>query len=243
MNNRVIIVRSLRKKFNNFRKKVSVLARVKFLFNGNVKKRLDVLNGISFELGKSEILGVIGKNGSGKSTLLRILAGIYPNYSGSIKINGNVIPLLGFGEGIHDRLTMRDNIFLLGSLFGCEKVYIKNKFDSVVEFAGLKDFVETKLYKFSSGMKQRLAFSVAIHCNPDVLLLDEIFAVGDEDFRKKSSRKIKELARNGTSIVFVSHELWMIEEFCDRVIWIDFGKVKMEGKPSKVIREYRSFKD
>jgi ABC-type polysaccharide/polyol phosphate transport system ATPase subunit len=134
---------------------------------------------------------------------------------------------------------MKENIFLICSLLGLTKKEIKKRFESIVEFAGLKDFVNTKLYQFSAGMSERLSFSMAIHVNPDVLLLDEVFAVGDEDFRRKSAEKIKELAKNGVSVLFVSHELWMVEKYCDRVIWMSNGEIIKEGKPREIIKEYK----
>jgi ABC-type polysaccharide/polyol phosphate transport system ATPase subunit len=138
-----------------------------------------------------------------------------------------------------DRLTLTENTFVVGSLFGLSQKEVKERFDSIVEFAGLQNFVNTKIYQFSSGMKERLAFSIAIYCSPEILLLDEVFAVGDEDFRNKSARKIKELVRNGASAILVSHELWMIEKYCDRVIWLDEGKVVKEGKIKDIIDEYK----
>ena len=139
---------------------------------------------------------------------------------------------------------MAENIFLVGSFFGLSQVTIKGRFNSIVEFAGLQNFVNTKLYQFSSGMKERLAFSIVIHCSPEILLLDEVFAVGDEDFRNKSSKKIKELVKGGATAILVSHELWMIEKYCDRVIWLDGGKIIKEGKTEDIVNEYKNaYKD
>jgi len=235
-----IVTDKISKEFRiGFKKKQTALARIVFLFSGKEpKKILKVLKEVSFSVWAGEIVGVIGKNGSGKSTLLRILANIYSSYEGRKIINGKIIPLIGLGQGLKKRLTMTENIFLIGSLFGLSQKQIKKRFSYVVEFAELENFVNTKVYQFSTGMKQRLAFSIAINCNPDILLLDEVFAVGDQEFRLKSANKIKELVKRGTAAIFVSHELWMIERYCDRVIWLDEGKILKEGKVKKILKEY-----
>ncbi|MGV8152510.1 MAG: ABC transporter ATP-binding protein [Candidatus Nanoarchaeia archaeon] len=208
------------------------------IFSREAKKEIFVLDGVSFSVKKGEIFGIIGKNGSGKSTLLRILSGIYIG-KGEVHLEGKLVSLIGLGAGMQDRLTARENIFLVGSLFGMGQKDIQEKFSSIIEFAELEEFVDTKLYQFSSGMLQRLAFSIAIHTNPDILLLDEVFEVGDEEFKKKSSEKIKELAKCGASVVFVSHELERIEKYCDRVLWLDKGKIKIIGKPRQVVKRYK----
>lgn len=242
MENKRIIIENLSKEFKiGFKKNLGTLARILRLFSGREpKKTLRALNEISFSLQHKEILGIIGSNGSGKTTLLRILAGIYPSYTGKVKINGKIIQLIGLKKGLQSRLKMKENIFLLGSLFGLGRKEIKKRFKSIVEFADLEDFVETKLYQFSSGMVQRLTFSIAIHCNPDILLLDEIFAVGDENFRNKSTKRIKKLVKNGASAILVSHELWMIEKYCDKVIWMEKGEIKKQGNPKEIIKEYKN---
>lgn len=235
-----IIVENISKKFKiGFKKSRAALAMGLNLLSGKEPKRtIRALRGVSLSVESGEIVGLIGPNGCGKSTLLKIIAGIYPIYSGSVKTSGKVVPLIELGVGLQHRLTMRDNIFLVGSLFGLGRKEIKRNFNSIVKFADLDRFVETKLYQFSRGMKERLAFSIAIHTHPDILLLDEVFAVGDEEFRKRSAEKIKELAKGGVSIIFVSHELWMIREFCSRVILMDDGKIKKEGKPKNILNSY-----
>jgi len=236
-----IVVEDLSKKFKiGFKKRQSALARFAGLFSGKEpKKILEVLKGVCFKVDSGEILGIVGKNGSGKTTLLRILAGIYMNYKGKVIINGILVPIIGLGIGMQSRLTMRENIFLVGSLFGLSQKDIKNRFNSIVEFSELENFINTKLYQFSSGMLQRLAFSIAIYCNPEILLLDEVFEVGDLEFRRRSANKIKELAKKGTSVILVSHQLWMIEKYCDEVVWLDKGVIKKQGKPKKVLNDYK----
>jgi ABC-type polysaccharide/polyol phosphate transport system ATPase subunit len=237
---KTIIVKKVSKKFKiGFKKKQSALERFISLFSGKEpKKIIHALKDVSFEAGKGEIVGVIGENGSGKSTLLRTIAGIYKQDEGEIITNGKIISLINLGAGLQLRLTMKDNIFLVGSFFGLNKKEIKQKFNSIVEFTELENFINTKIYQFSEGMKSRLSFSIAVHCTPDILLLDEVFEVGDEEFRKKSADKIKELVKKGATTLLVSHDLHMIEKYCNKVIWLEKGKVKKEGKTKEVVREY-----
>ena len=235
-----IIVDNVRKKFKiGFKREQTTLARLVSLFSGREAKRvIEALKGVSFSVEAGEVLGIIGENGSGKSTLLRVIAGIYDKDAGKVGVNGKIVSLINLNVGLMERLTMKDNIFLCCSLFGLPQKEINQKLSSIIQFAELEPFLGTKLYQFSEGMKQRLAFSIAIHCNPQILLLDEIFAVGDEDFRKKSADKIKELVKQGISVVLVSHELWMIEKYCDRVIWLEKGKIVKKGKTKEVVKEY-----
>lgn len=237
-----IIVNNISKKFKiGFRKKQSTLSRIISLFSGREsKKTMYAVKNVSFYVNSGEILGIIGNNGAGKTTLLRILAGIYPNYQGSKKIIGKIIPLIDLGRGLNERLTMTENIFLLGSFFGLSQKEIKKKINSIIKLTDLQKFVNTKLYQFSNGMKTRLAFSIAMHCDPDILLLDEVFAVGDENFRLTSAEKIKRIVKKGGSVIFVSHELQMIEKYCDRVIIMDKGRIIALGKPREMIEKLKN---
>ncbi len=222
-----ISVKNVSKKFKiGIEKSQTVLAKFASLFSGvEPKKTILVINNISLLVNSGELLGIIGNNGGGKSTLLRIIAGIYRPDSGMVAINGKTISLISLQVGLKDRLTMRENIFLVGSLFGMSQDVLKNKMSSIIEFSGLKEFINTKLYQFSVGMRQRLAFSVAINAAPDILLLDEVLEVGDSDFKEKSGNKIKELVKQGVSVVFVSHDLDMIHKYCDRVIELEKGQI------------------
>ena len=237
-----IIVNNISKKFKiGFRKKQSTLSRIISHFSGREsKKTMYAVKNVSFYVSSGEILGIIGNNGAGKTTLLRILAGIYPNYQGSKKIIGKIIPLIDLGRGLNERLTMTENIFLLGSFFGLSQKEIKKKINSIIKLTDLQKFVNTKLYQFSNGMKTRLAFSIAMHCGPDILLLDEVFAVGDENFRLTSAEKIKRIVKKGGSVIFVSHELQMIEKYCDRVIIMDKGRIIALGKPREMIEKLKN---
>jgi ABC-type polysaccharide/polyol phosphate transport system ATPase subunit len=237
---KIIIASNITKRFRiGFKDNQSVLAMFISFFSGREhKKDLEALSNVAFELNSGEILGIIGSNGCGKSTLLRIIAGIYSPSSGKIILNGKIISLINLNAGLKERLTLKDNVFLCGSLFGLSQNEIKSKFNSIVEFSELHDYINTKIYQFSEGMKQRLAFSIAIHCNPEILVLDEVFEVGDEEFRHKSGKKIIEMVKNGCSVILVSHGLEMVKKYCDRVILMDKGKIIKDGNPEEIVREY-----
>ncbi len=234
-----IKVEQVGKKFKiGFKKNQNALARFISLFSGReAKKIIWALRDVSLTVKEGEMVGIIGKNGSGKSTLLRCISKIYKHDGGNIKTKGKIISLINLNIGMQPRLTMSDNIYLCCSLFGLSRKEIKDRFSNIVKFSELENFVGTKLYQFSEGMKQRLAFSIAIHCNPEVLLLDEVFEVGDKGFKIKSANKIKELVKRGVSVLLVSHELSMIEKYCNKIIWLDKGKIKKEGD-TRIIREY-----
>lgn len=222
-----IIINNVSKKFKiKAVEPQTAMSKFLMLLNGRRdEKTIWVNKNISFTVPAGKIIGLIGPNGSGKSTLLRIIAGIYQPDEGEVIINGKIVSLINLYAGMKVRLTMTENIYLLCSLFGLNHEEINKRFNDLVNFSELHDFVNTKLYKFSSGMLQRLTFSVAIHCNPDILLLDEVFEVGDKDFKARSANKIKELASQGISVILISHELWMIEKHCERVISMEQGKI------------------
>jgi ABC-type polysaccharide/polyol phosphate transport system ATPase subunit len=238
MMERIIVERAGKKFKIGFKKGQSALARAVSLFSGReARKIIWALKDVSFTVEDREIVGIIGKNGSGKSTLLRAIARIYDCDRGRIKTKGKIISLISLNIGMQPRLTMEDNIYLCCSLFGLSRKKTKQRFKTIVEFSELENFVNTKLYQFSEGMKQRLAFSIAIHCNPDILLLDEVFEVGDKEFKIKSAEKIKEIVKKGGAVLLVSHEMWMIEKYCKRVIWLDKGGLVKDGN-KKVLRNY-----
>lgn len=222
-----------------FRKSQSFLERlINIILRKENKRNLKVLDDVSFVIKAGEFVGLIGKNGSGKSSLLRVLAGIYKDYEGKIETNGKIISLINISAGLKERLTMKENIYLLCSLFGLTNKEIDNKLNSIIEFSELHDFVNTKIYQFSQGMIQRLAFSIAIYSDPEILLLDEIFEVGDANFKKRSKDKIDELTKEGVSVLLVTHELDIISDRCSRIIWLEKGRIKMDGKPEEVIKSY-----
>lgn len=197
------------------------------------------LKGISFKLKRGECLGIIGKNGAGKSTLLSILLGtIYPT-EGKVQVLEVPTPLLELGAGFHPDLTGRENIFINGVLLGLTIDEVRKKCKDIIDFSEIAEFIDMPTRTYSSGMYLRLAFSVAIHTNPKLLLIDEILAVGDEVFQKKSKEAITGMIKGGVTTIFVSHSLPTVREICDRVIWIDDGKIMSEGDPEKVIEDYK----
>lgn len=237
-----IVIHGVSKKFKiGYMKNQSALTRFISLFSGQEPKRtIWVLKEISFSAGPQEIVGIIGKNGSGKSTLLRIIAGIYDKTHGRIATNGKIVSLIQPKDNMPLQLTMRDNLYFMASLFGLTQKETKNRFNSIIEFTELGDFVHTKIYQFSEGMKHRLTFSIAIHCDPEILLLDEVFEAGDEKFKIKSVNRIQNLAKNGATVLVVSHNLDLIKKYCNRVIWLENGRIKKTGTPDEIIEEYKA---
>ncbi len=232
------------KRFNKNNKNKSALQIFLEVLSGKFKKEsFSVLDNINLKVHAGENLGVIGKNGSGKSTLLRVIAGVYTIDKGSVFTDGQLVYLTGFGHGLQPKLTMRENIFLAGSIMGLGQPDIKRKFDEIVEFSGLKEYIDTKLFKFSSGMQVRLASSIGLHCvahrKPDILLVDEVIGGGaDKDYQEKSLKKMEELLKGGSTVVLVSHNLEAIKKYCNRVIWLEDGRIKMEGGAKEVIEAY-----
>ena len=197
------------------------------------------LKNVSFEVPTGTTFGVIGSNGSGKSTLLKCLTGILVPDKGSVKVHGRVSALLELGAGFHPELSGRENVFLNGAILGLTKKEIAAKFDDIVEFAGLADFIDTPVKNYSSGMFVRLGFAVAAHVDPEVLLIDEVLSVGDESFQRKSAERIEQFRRDGRTIVFVSHGLTLVEQLCETVAWIDKGDLRMVGRAGDVISAYQ----
>lgn len=196
------------------------------------------LQNVSFEVKKGEVLGIIGHNGAGKSTLLKVISGILKPTSGQIQVNGTVVPMLELGSGFDFDLTGRENIFLNGAILGYSEEFLKEKYEEIAEFCELGQFIDVPLRNYSSGMVMRLAFSVATVVNPDILIVDEILAVGDADFQAKSKKRMLELMGGGTTVLFVSHSLEQVREMCDRVLWLDHGEVRMLGRTKEVCDMY-----
>lgn len=184
---------------------------------------------VNLDVKKGEILGVIGRNGSGKSTLLKIIAGIYAPDQGEVIVNGRIVPFLELGVGFHPELSARENIFLNGAILGMTRKEIELKFDQIVDFAEVRNFLDTQIKNFSSGMLVRLAFSIAIRAEGDIYILDEVLAVGDAQFQEKSKREFLKLKEEGKCIIYVSHGMDAVKQFCDRAICIENGLIK-EGK-------------
>ena len=203
-------------------------------------KEFWALKNVSINLKKGEILGIIGLNGSGKSTLLKVIAGVLEPTTGTTRINGKIAPLIELGAGFDPELTARENIFLNGAVLGYSRKFIESKFDEIVQFSELEYFLDTPLKNFSSGMYARLGFAIATVVEPDILIADEILAVGDFHFQEKCEKKIREMIQRGTSVLFVSHSIQQIEDLCDRVVWIEKGEVKMTGKTKEICEIYKN---
>ncbi|MDW2799678.1 ABC transporter ATP-binding protein [Clostridium boliviensis] len=208
-----------------------------------VYKEFLALVNITFSIQKGEVVGIIGSNGAGKSTLLKIIAGVMKPTSGSVKINGNVVPMLELGSGFDPELSGRENVFLNGSILGYSEEFLKSKYQEILEFSELGEFINMPIRNYSSGMLMRLAFSIATVVQPEILIVDEILSVGDEGFQNKSRQRMMDLMSGGTTVLFVSHDIKQIQEMCDRVIWLDEHKVKMAGATREVCEKYKLYWD
>src|ERR1044071_367781 len=215
----------------------NILGRIRSRLAGNWDD-FWALRDVSFEVNRGEALGIIGQNGAGKSTILKLLYNITTPSKGRILINGRLAALIEVASGFHPDLTGRENVYLNGSLLGMKRREIRSKLDSIVDFAGVSAFIDTAVKRYSSGMYLRLGFSIAAHLDPDILLLDEVLAVGDAEFQSRCLERINQLRRAGTTIVFVSHNLGAIENLCDRVFLLRHGEIFRSGLPRYVISEY-----
>jgi lipopolysaccharide transport system ATP-binding protein len=196
------------------------------------------LRDVSFEVTEGEVLGVIGRNGAGKSTLLKILTKITNPTEGTVTLRGRVGSLLEVGTGFHPELTGRENVFLNGSVLGMKRREIHQKFDEIVEFAGVEQFIDTPVKRYSSGMSVRLAFAVAAHLEPEILLVDEVLAVGDAEFQRRCLGRMEDMSQSGRTVLFVSHNMQTVTQLCDRAIWLDRGRAVRDGPGSGVVAEY-----
>ena len=200
---------------------------------------ISALVDISFIVEKGEAVGLIGSNGSGKSTLLKTVAGILKPTDGSVKVDGRVAALIELGAGFHPEISGRENVYINGAVLGLSRREIDHRFDDIVEFSGLASFIDEPVKNYSSGMYVRLGFAVAIHTDPDILMVDEVLAVGDEAFSHRCLRRIEEFLDRGKTLLLVSHSLSLIEEICDRVVWLDGGRLRESGLPRRVVDAYR----
>ena len=230
----------------NFRMNVNHTTSMKEWVIAKLKRQLKyqdfyALNDVSFSVERGEIIGIIGTNGSGKSTLLKVISGIYRPTNGTVVTAGRVAPMLELGSGFDYELSGSENIFLNGAIMGYSEEFLKSRYDEIVEFAELGDFIYQPLKTYSSGMTMRLAFSIATLVDPEILIVDEILAVGDERFQKKSRNRMMSLMTGGTTVLMVSHSLDQIREMCTRVIWLSHGKVRMNGDAIEVCDAYHKF--
>ena len=211
------------------------------LLRGKIKyEEFWALKNVSFEVERGEVVGIIGHNGAGKSTLLKVISGILKPTGGSLEVHGNVVPMLELGSGFDHDLTGREIIFLNGSILGYSEKYLKEKYEQIVEFSELGKFIDVPIRNYSSGMLMRLAFSIATVVQPEILIVDEILAVGDAAFQEKSKARMLELMSGGTTVLFVSHSLEQIREMCDRVIWLEHGQIKAIGATKEICDAYEA---
>ncbi len=201
-------------------------------------EKVAALRDVSFRIKKGEAVGVVGKNGAGKSTLLKLIARVSMPSQGQVNVLGKVAPLIELGAGFHPELTGRENIYLNGVILGLTEKQVKEKFDSIVDFADTRDFIDIPVKHYSSGMYMRLAFSVAVATDPQILLIDEIFAVGDQEFQRKCIKKMESFKKNGTTIVLVSHDPQLVGSFCQRVLYLDQGQLSFDGKVAEGLKLY-----
>lgn len=200
-----------------------------------------VLDDISFDVYKGEVIGIVGRNGAGKSTLLKIISGVLGPSNGKVLAHGNIVPMLELGAGFDPELSGRENIYLNGAILGYSKEFLESKYQEIVNFSELGEFIHMPIRNYSSGMMMRLAFSIATVVNPEILIVDEILAVGDEGFQNKSRDRMMEMMSGGTTVLFVSHSLEQVRELCSRVIWLDNHKIKMIGSTEQVCSVYEEF--
>ena len=203
-----------------------------------VKTDFWALSDVSFHVKRGEVIGLIGSNGAGKSTLLKVVSGVMKPTKGKVTVNGAISPMIELGAGFDQELTARENIYLNGAILGYSKEFLDSKFNEIVDFSELKDFLDVPIKNFSSGMVAKLAFSIATVVNPEILIVDEILSVGDIKFQEKSKNKMMEMIKGGTTVLYVSHSLDSIEELCDRVVWLEHGKLVKIGNTKEICKEY-----
>lgn len=220
--------------FSSFLRKVFGASKQQTLHS----EKLLALDGLNLKVEKGQTLGIIGRNGSGKSTILKLISKITYPQKGEVKVNGKVGAFIELGAGLHPELTGRENVFLYGAILGMKKQEIKERYSDIVNFSGIAKFIDTPIKRYSSGMYARIGFSVVAFMDPEILLIDEVLAVGDLSFQEKCLEKMSSYAESGKTIVFVSHNLEAVSLICSKVIYLDCGKIKMEGSKEKVIRRY-----
>lgn len=211
------------------------------LFTKKKKKKNDdfwALKNVSFTVDKGEVVGLIGSNGAGKSTLLKVVSGVMKPTKGKVTVQGVISPMIELGAGFDGNLTARENIYLNGAILGYSKKFLDTKFEEIVEFSELEDFLDVPVKNFSSGMTAKLAFSIATIVNPEILIVDEILSVGDLKFQEKSKKKMMEMIKGGTTVLYVSHSLESIKELCTKVVWLEHGEIIKMGDTKNICKEY-----
>ena len=236
--NVAIEVKDLYKNFTVYYDKANTIKERLIRFGKGKKEEREILKGINLEIKKGDVVGLIGINGSGKSTLLKLMTKIIYPTKGTVETQGKLTSLLELGAGFHPDFSGRENIYFNASIFGLTKKEIDKRLDKIIEFSELQNFIDNPVRTYSSGMYMRLAFSVAINVDAEILLIDEILSVGDQHFQEKCFKKIEELKAEGKTIVFVTHGMGAVKRFCTRAVWLHQGEIKMDGKTNEVIDEY-----
>lgn len=238
----MIIINNVSMKFNLGVEKDNSLKMIFInLFTPKKKKKKEyfwALKDINFRINKGDVVGIIGANGAGKSTLLKVVSGVYKPTTGTVTVNGKISPMIELGAGFDPELTARENIYLNGAILGYSKEFLEDKFDEIVEFSELKDFLDVPIKNFSSGMVAKLAFSISTIVDPEVLIVDEILSVGDIKFQEKSKNKMMSMIEGGTTVLYVSHSIDSIKQLCSKVIWLDHGKIVKMGDAKEICDEY-----
>lgn len=245
MAKKALVVDKLGMKFNLSEEKIDSLKEfaIRALKRELKYNEFWALKDVSFELEKGDRIGILGLNGAGKSTLLKIIAGVFKPTEGTVQRSGKVVPLLELGAGFEKQYTGRENIFLYGAVLGYNRKYLESKYDEIVEFSGLKKFMDVPIKNYSSGMKAKLGFSIATIAEPDILILDEVLSVGDAKFRKKSEEKIMSMMDGGTTVLFVSHSLTQVQRICNKAMILDQGKIVAFGGIDEVSTIYQQMID
>ena len=241
---KMIDIKNVSMKFNlGIEKDFSIKQAFINFFSGKKKKKKNdyfwALKDVNFHINKGEVVGLVGSNGAGKSTLLKVVSGVMKPTKGEVIVNGNISPMIELGAGFDAELTARENIYLNGAVLGYSKKFIDEKFDEIVEFSELQDFLEVPVKNFSSGMTAKLAFSIATVVNPEILIVDEILSVGDMRFQEKSKKKMMSMINGGTTVLYVSHSIKSIKDICTKAVWIEHGEVQMIGDVNKVCDAYK----
>lgn len=238
----MIILKNVSMKFNLGVEKEGSLKMIFInLFSHKKKKNKEyfwALKNIDFRINKGDVVGIIGANGAGKSTLLKVVSGVYKPTTGTVTVNGKISPMIELGAGFDAELTARENIYLNGAILGYSKEFLEEKFDEIVEFSELKDFLDVPVKNFSSGMVAKLAFSISTIVDPEVLIVDEILSVGDIKFQEKSKNKMMSMIKGGTTVLYVSHSIATIKELCNKVIWLEHGEIVKIGDAKELCDEY-----
>jgi len=237
---RAIAVRDVSKRFRMYHERPTSLKERLLRFRGSRAEEFWALRDVAFEVDEGQTLGLVGVNGSGKTTLLKIIGGILRPTAGEVETSGRIAALLELGAGFHPELTGRENVYLNASILGLSKRETDGHLDEIVGFAELEDFIDNQVKTYSSGMFVRLGFAVAVHVDPRILLVDEVLAVGDEAFQRKCIARVRQLQREGRTIVFVTHAMQLVHEICDRAVLLDRGRIQTEGEVEAVIRAFRS---